>query len=86
MRRFWGLIPLLAALGCSDGSVRSGAVPEPADFLPMIGDTTEQPRVVLRCEDGRLGAYLVVHSPADEAAGPADSDAVPVRLDSAPAC
>jgi hypothetical protein len=80
------VVPLLAGLACSDGSVRSGSVPEPADFLPTVADTTAQPQVLLRCENGHLGAYLVLDLPDDRESGPPDSGAVPVALDSAPAC
>ena len=81
---------LAICLACSDASVRSGSLPEASDFLPMAGDTAEpvfplpvaqdtsggqQPRLILRCEEGRVGAYLVL-----------DAQAVAVRLDSAPAC
>jgi hypothetical protein len=95
---------LLVCLACSDRGVRSGSIPEAADFLPMAADTApaasallidadtlglgdgEQPRLVLRCEHGRLGAYLVVGTQADVESGEIDDRAVVVRLDSAPSC
>lgn len=88
---------LLLSLACSDRSLRSGRVPEPADFLPPAADTAyddtahpdsdgEQPRLVLRCEQGRLGAYLIVGTAAEVDSAPIDADAVEVRLDSAPSC
>jgi hypothetical protein len=87
--RGW-ILGLALCLACSDGNVRSGSLPEAADFLPMAGDSAEpasslavaldtmggeQPRLILRCEEGRLGAYVVL-----------DEQAVVVNLDSAPAC
>jgi hypothetical protein len=99
--RIW-LLSLLACTACTNGPVRSGTVAEPADFLPMISDTTsaalstgseddtlgnrEQPRLVLRCEEGRVGAYLIVGTVAEVESGQVDDRAVPVRLDSAPRC
>ena len=91
MFRIW-LLSLLACTACTDGPVRSGTVAEPADFLPTISDTTsealstEQPRLVLRCEEGRVGAYLIVGTVAEVESGRLDDRAVPVRLDSAPSC
>jgi hypothetical protein len=87
--RGW-ILGLTVCVGCSDAGVRSGSLPESADFLPMAADsaepasslavdldtlTGEQPRLILRCEEGRVGAYLVL-----------DAHAVAVSLDSAPAC
>jgi hypothetical protein len=87
--RRW-ILGLTVCVGCSEGSVRSGSLPESADFLPMATDSAEpassptvaldtlggeQPRLILRCEEGRVGAYFVL-----------DAQAVAVRLDSAPAC
>jgi hypothetical protein len=99
--RIW-LLSLLAGTACTDGAVRSAVVAEQADFLPTISDTTsdtlstgsgddtlgngEEPRLFLRCEEGRVGAYLVVGAPAEVESGRADDRAVPVRLDSAPPC
>jgi hypothetical protein len=87
--RGW-ILGLTVCVGCSDGNVRSGSLPESADFLPMATDSAEpasslavaldtvsgeQPRLILRCEEGRVGAYLVL-----------DAQAVAVSLDSAPSC
>jgi hypothetical protein len=84
------ILSLAVCAGCSDGTVRSGSLPESADFLPMAADSAEpasspavaldtlggeHPRLILRCEEGRVGAYLLL-----------DARAVAVRLDSAPAC
>ncbi|HEV2086270.1 MAG TPA: hypothetical protein VGR09_14430 [Gemmatimonadales bacterium] len=101
MFRIW-LLSLLACTACTDGPVRSGTVAESADFLPTISDTTpealstgseddtlgnrEQPRLVLRCEEGRVGAYLIVGTVAEVESGQVDDRAVPVRLDSTPRC
>ena len=90
MRCLWLTPLLLAGLGCSDGEMRSGSVPEPADFLPMVADSTdqtsEQPRLVVRCEQGRLDAFLIVGTPEEVESGRLDDRAVPVQLDSAPSC
>jgi hypothetical protein len=87
--RTWLVLPLIFCGACSNGGIRSGSVPEAADFLPTVGDSIElddQPRLVLRCEAGRLGAYLVVGAPQEVDSGQIDERAVVVRLDSAPAC
>ena len=101
MSRIW-LVSLLAGAACTDGPVRSGTVAEQADFLPTISDTAsealltgseddtlgnrEQPRLILRCEGGRVGAYLIVGTSAEVESGPLDDRAIPVRLDSATPC
>jgi hypothetical protein len=64
-------------------------LPETADFLPMVADsaeTEEQPRLVLRCEQGRLGAYVVLGVPGETQSEQIDENAVVVQLDSAPPC
>jgi hypothetical protein len=104
VRCLWFLPLPLVCLACSDGGVRSGTLPETADFLPMAADTAaplspaiidgdtlgaaggEQPRLVLRCEEGRLGAYLMVGTPAEAESGQLNDRAVPVWFDSAPSC
>jgi len=89
--RIW-LLSLLACTACTNGAIRSGRAAEQADFLPTISDTTpealstEQPRLVLRCEEGRVGAYIIVGTVAEVESGRVDDRAVPVRLDSAPSC
>jgi hypothetical protein len=89
--RFW-LLLLVACVACTDGPVRSGTVAEPADFLPTSrseGDTLrnrEQARLVLRCEEGRVGAYIIVGTVAEVESGRLDDRAVPVQLDSTPRC
>ena len=99
--RSWLVAGLTVCLACSDGSQRSGTLPETADFLPMVADSAdsglslagegdtvgaEQPRLILRCENGRLGAYIVLGPPSETGMDPIDSRAVAVELDSAPAC
>jgi hypothetical protein len=91
--RIWFVSFLLLGGACSDKGVRSGSGPEPADFLPSGGsadtsDTSagEQPRLVLRCEKGRLGAYIVIGTEQEPGNNDIDSAAVPVNLDSAPSC
>jgi hypothetical protein len=50
-------------------------------------DSSEQPRLMLRCEQGRVSAYLVAGAPEVlESSQPADSRVVPVLLDSALSC
>jgi hypothetical protein len=50
-------------------------------------DSIEQPRLMLRCEQGRVSAYLVAGAPALlESSNAADSRVVPVLLDSALSC
>jgi hypothetical protein len=69
-------------------------MPERADFLPMVSDSgqlqeeqdSEQPRLVLRCKQGRMDAYLVVGTALAVDSGLVDDEAVPVKLDSAPPC
>jgi hypothetical protein len=64
---------------------------EPASGVIIAGDTLglgegEQPRLVLRCEEGRLGAYLVVGTLEEVQSGQIGDHAVVVQLDSAPSC
>jgi hypothetical protein len=94
------LVPILAlCLACSEERVHSGSVPESADFLPMVGDsvesasssvldrpTGEEPRLVLRCENGHVAAYVFLEPPNYRDSGFIDPPGVAVRLDSAPAC
>ena len=99
--RAWFVLSLPVCVACSDGGVRSGSLPEAADFLPAAADSAEpasslvvdadtlgdeQPRLVLRCEAGRLGAYLLVGALAEVESGQIDHYGVVVRLDSAPSC
>ena len=99
--RAWLVSFLLICVACSDRGVRSGSLSQEADFLPMAADSAElvssfvinedtlggdQPRLMLRCEAGRLGAYLLVGTPAEVESGRVDDRAVAVLLDSTPSC
>jgi hypothetical protein len=57
-----------------------------ADIRPASALERAEPQLLLRCEGGRLGAYMVVATPADLESGAADARAVPVKLDSVVAC
>ena len=94
------LLSVLAVLGCSAPEARAGSEsgraspdtaaatlqPDSLSFLlPADADSTvEQPGVVFRCEEGRLGAYLVTTAAGD--GGSYEDQMVPIRLDSAPGC
>ena len=90
------LLSVLAVLGCSAPEARAGsesgrASPDTAagglqpDSLSSEADSTVgQPAVVFRCEEGRLGAYLVTAAAGD--GGVYEDQMVPIRLDSAPGC
>jgi hypothetical protein len=93
VRRLSLLLVLSTCLACSDHSARSGALPQQADFLPSITKAapetlaaSEEPRLLLRCEQGRMGAYLVVGTDIDSEPGQPQLNAVAVALDSAPPC
>ena len=66
---------LLFCIGCSDGPVPSG-------FL----DREREPVLLLRCQEGRVAAYLTMDPPEDPEAGPVPDGAVSVELDSTPSC
>ncbi|HWN18588.1 MAG TPA: hypothetical protein VNO19_06705 [Gemmatimonadales bacterium] len=83
MLRMWMVGCFLLPLACSDGDVRSAALSADTDSLGLADET--QPMVMFRCESGRLGAYLVAGSAADDSDFLPD-DAVRVDLDSAPPC
>ena len=83
-KRLWTCILLL--LGCSEEVVRSASA-DPVSELPLGGDEgNEQPSLLLRCEEGRVRAYLVIGSPTVADTGGIDGTAVPVDLDSTYAC
>jgi hypothetical protein len=66
--------------------VSGAAVDDTISALPATareGDG-EQPSVMFRCEEGRLGAYLVT-TVADDG-GISEEQIVPISLDSAPGC
>jgi hypothetical protein len=54
--------------------------------LFALACSEDQPSLVLRCEEGRVSAYLVLGMAAEADAGSIDPDAVQVELDSAPPC
>lgn len=58
------------------------SVPANGGAEAEIGPDTERPGVILRCEDGRINAYLV----PDGGAGPGERDRVRIALDSVPSC
>lgn len=75
MSRAWLVPCLLLWIGCSDG-------PEPSGSL----DGKSEPTLLLRCQEGRITAYVTM-DPSDEVAGgPIPDGAVPVQLDSTPPC
>jgi hypothetical protein len=87
VRNLWFGWGLLLCAACTNKGVGSGSLQ--ADFLPAVGDSVapeEQPQLVFRCENGRLGAYLVVGTPAEVDSDKLDPRAVAVKLDSAPTC
>jgi hypothetical protein len=51
----------------------------------ILGPTGERPRLVLRCEAGQVGAYVVMEG-SDGDSDPAGPDYVRVELDSAQSC
>jgi hypothetical protein len=75
--RKWLLPCLLLWLGCSDGAVRSGS-------QAVAGE--EEPTLVLRCEEGRVNAYMVVGLPGEAESGRMEDGAVRVDLDSVMSC
>jgi hypothetical protein len=93
------LLSFSLLFGCSGPESRSDAEPRPAlpvvsgaavdDTISAppatVGDAEgEQPAVVFRCEEGRLGAYLVTTVAGDR--GLFEEQMVPISLDSAPGC
>jgi hypothetical protein len=60
-------------------------------LLALSGDTlpdsaSERPQIMVRCEAGRLGAYVVMSGAQGRDSGRLDERAVPVAIDSAPRC
>src|SRR4051794_28843020 len=82
--RVWLASLLLLPIACSEKSVRPASRDSaiPVDTLETA--SADQPRVVLRCEQGKVGAYIVVGP--EQGSGDIDSSAVPVYLDSALSC
>ena len=52
----------------------------------VLGPSGEQPRLVLRCEAGQVGAYVVMEGSDGEDPDPAGPQYVRVELDSAQSC
>jgi hypothetical protein len=52
----------------------------------ILGPSGERPRLVLRCESGKVGAYVVMEGSDGEEPEPAGADYVRVELDSAQSC
>jgi hypothetical protein len=76
--RTWLVSCLLLALACSDRGVPSGSVALPA------GD--EPPTLILRCQNGRVGAFLVAGGSLEAESGALPDQVVEVELDSAVSC
>jgi hypothetical protein len=76
---------LLLLLACSDGTFRSESISLIAGDSLDFPDPGE-PSLQLRCEQGRLAAYLVVGVPPERETGALADRGVQVELDSAPAC
>lgn len=80
---------LFMLVGCSNGDVRSegqGAVASAtvdAEVGVEADLTDEQPTVLFRCEEGRVGAYVVTGGFEEQ---PVEDQMVRINLDSAPRC
>lgn len=80
---------VLMLVGCSNEEVRSGAqeLVASATADDLVGAQGEpagaQPTVLFRCENGRIGAYVVTGDFEDQ---PTEDQMVPISLDSAPGC
>ena len=91
VRYRWPLC-LALLLGCSDAEIRSTSAGDqlpvgmatgslrPAADSSVVG---EQPTVMFRCEEGKVGAYIVT-SPLDTE--PTQDQMVRISLDSVPDC
>ena len=90
VRRIAGVMLLLSSWGCTERSARSATVPESADFLPTVSTNdsskSEEPRLLIRCEGGRIGAYVVMERTSQTESDSGPVEAVPVSLDSTLAC
>jgi hypothetical protein len=74
--RNWFACCAIVLTDCSDGALRSGSISLIAgDSLDL--PAAEQPRVILRCEQGLVAAYLSLDG---------EEGSVPIELDSVPAC
>ncbi len=54
--------------------------------VACFDQSREIPTLLLECQDGRVIAYIVSGTPEEIATGVFQTDAVEVRLDSAPQC
>ena len=90
VRRIAWVMMLLSSWGCTERSVRSATLPDKADFLPTISGSdssrSEEPRLLIRCEGGRIGAYVVMEETSETESDSGPVEAVPVSLDSTLAC
>jgi hypothetical protein len=82
--RIWFGPLLLLQVACSDESVRPPSRESGIQVDTLDTAAADQPRVVLRCEQGKVGAYIVVGP--EQGSDDIDSSAVPVYLDSALSC
>jgi hypothetical protein len=64
--------------------VTTGSVSRSGNVLADTGG--ERPRVVVRCEAGRLGVYVVMGGERSPDSAGLDERTVPVAIDSAPSC
>jgi len=64
---------------------RSPRAESPAAQDSVPWSDQDQPQLLLRCEAGRVSAYVIIGD-SPEAGTEPDSAEVPVSLDSAPAC
>jgi hypothetical protein len=79
----WGCV--LFSLACSDGGLRAASI-DPSSRASLADEDGEGPSLILRCEEGRVNAYVLMDMPAEADSGSIDDGAVEVQLDSAPAC
>jgi hypothetical protein len=70
--------------GTGEVTTASVQLPTARDIGGLLDE--EAPRLVLRCLDGRVRAFIDTEGDRDEAELAADSASVEVQLDSAPAC
>jgi hypothetical protein len=56
--------------------------PAPSGFL----DDKSEPVLLVRCQEGRISAYITLHPPDDLERGPVPDGAVPIQFDSTPSC
>lgn len=73
--------PMQWTASLDSAEVTTGSVAHSGDTL-----SGERPRVVVRCESGRVEAYLVMDGVGDADSNVLDERAIPVEMDSAPRC